>query len=192
MSHYAVIEGYNAAIIVTTIAEELSAVSPELHTQTLKTICLSGGAMCLNVTQQYLDYVLGSELVTPEAKQVMAAYKPVPTVVLYEDFFTEMSKEESEAVMWHEVGHIVNSHHLQPANEGLFSVVLENEVTADAFAAEKVSKEAMSSALHKLFRATAKQIAPIAVNRGKEFDEEEYYQEVIAEPAIQARFAALQ
>lgn len=192
MSNYSMIAGYNAALMVTTVAEELAAITPDLHKSTLKTICISGGAMCINITQEYIDYLLNSEQVTDEAKVTIATYKPVPTVIMYEDFFTNVTKGEAQAILMHEVGHIVHEHHLQAATEGVFNLVTENEMMADAFAAEKTSKQDMVNGLKKLLLNTGTKIAEIAKEKGKEYSAEEYYQEAMSQPHIQARFAALQ
>ncbi len=196
MSTYTILEQFNVAVIRSTIKEELEAVAEEAHPQTLKMMCLSGGALCLNITEQYLAAIQSSEMVTAEAKAIAATYKPLPTVVLINDFFTEHSEEEKQAVMFHEIGHIVADHvstaNTSKVDENGFLSVLEYELQADAFAAEMVSKQAMAAGLKKCIVQVGVQIQKSANRKKLAFDAAKFQEQAFSEPMYVARLAALQ
>lgn len=78
----------------------------------------------------------------------------IVTNSIYESYLTAFEKE---AVIAHEIGHIVLDHHAGAAAGWL--ITEENELAADNYAAGKIGKKAMKSCLKKII-AYGKSVSP--------------------------------
>jgi Zn-dependent protease with chaperone function len=120
----------------------------------IKALAAFGGAFVTHVDKEGLKSIIRDRSQTFKNRIVAALAEPGYTVCVVSDVIPSLTKEELDAVVAHEIGHIVNDHLV-----GLTGVMDDNqkEMEADAYAAEQVSAAAMKSALVK-FRAKNSEI----------------------------------
>lgn len=78
-------------------------------------------------------------------------------IIIVDDSFLTMSKETQIAIVCHELGHFHYKHKERPFIRSLkmtFGIVSQNEIEADAYAANVIGVNNMIRALHELYTFT--------------------------------------
>lgn len=150
-----------------------------------------GGAHCSKVNQADIDAIIehmanGGK--SGAAKVMKAICKPGYQIVLVKDFIQNLTKTEKKAVMYHELGHMVNGDLEGEKKSGLV-LNLGYEVAADAYAAKHVGKVAMRNALIKMRDNTFLRMSSIMTPEELESAQVEMYGD---DAIITIRIAALQ
>lgn len=181
---------------ITTIQEEL-AFLPEDVKQTVKQrLCTSGGIFVAVVTVEMIQN-MKNIMTDSDVAASMDQVVPGPNITVLTDFVEGLSNEELKAALMHEIGHIkdgILDRLDQCAAEqtvGCFVIDLKAEMAADEYAAKMVNKEAMRSAIVKLIHNTVKVVYKFASPEAKKPDHNEVVSQMLADPIIAARLAAL-
>ena len=131
---------------------------------------------------------------TEQAQQASEAlgYK-VPSgdhIVLIEDFLVDLSDEEQEAVLAHELGHIVHGHLKNLTETGILNN-LELELEADRYALEKgKTGKQLVSAITKLAH-TGDNLIQKVPGVSEKIRPGEFVEKVFADPILQKRMSTL-
>lgn len=168
--------------VFTSSVEEFIALGPE-GMKGLSFAMNCGGFYVIDINEDFLSAIN----LTYKTDQEVSVGK---AVIVLDDLKRYMSADEIEACIQHEKGHCFYGH-LDNANAGLL-VDVASELEADAYAAEKVSREAMLSALMNIPRALAK----IGLELGARFNkkaptEEEAVEAFMSNPDYALRIETL-
>ena len=122
----------------------------------------------------------------------MLGYKVLPGdhIVLIEDFLVDLSDEEQEAVLAHELGHVVHGHLKNRTETGILNS-LELELEADRYALEKgMTGKQLVSALAKLAH-TGDNLIQKVPGISEKIRPGEFVEKVFADPILQKRMSTL-
>lgn len=167
----------------------------------VKMFFLTGGFMVTNTPSHIYDHPevimklneLGLKPFEIEVAKVTADVKIISVV---DDINNRLPKWVNEAVLLHEVGHIVNGdlekkHHAEKMH-GNILIDIDAEIAADSYAASVVGKKQFVKALVVLFQTMSEMLA---TKFGKQPFDHNLYQRCITEylldPMIRQRFNAL-
>lgn len=140
----------NVVVVTTTIAE-INRHHGGNNGEMLYFSC--GGFAATAMTQDHLQEMEAMGLTPTENDK--AFYKAMvgqSYIFRFKEAVELLSEAETEAVMWHELGHIKCGHTQMAMEQKLRGVVHQStmELEADAFAAKHVSKKTLASGITKL------------------------------------------
>lgn len=171
--------------------KEIKGLMPEQEFNTLTERVLSmGGFWASNLTEEHLKEALRifKGRVTEEFEAGIASATLGATICCVSEIAERLTSEEVHAVLKHEEGH-VKLGHLQRTGTVVDGMMCDeqNELEADAYAAETFGKEAMRSALLKVI-----QLQSQACSLGdKSKSQQEWFQVLVSDSIIQKRLVAL-
>lgn len=111
-------------------------------------------------------------------------------IVFIEDFLVDLSEQEREAILAHELGHLVHGHLKNRAETGVLNS-LALELEADSYAIGKgVAGKQLVSAITKLIHTSDRLIQKVPKARSK-IRPGEFAEKVLANPTLQERMAVL-
>ena len=182
------VEGFN--VVHTTLDDELSNVRPEHKAKVGTSLVAAFGCYSVILEQADIDQ-MASLQVNPTTMMKPGAY-----VIVLEDFIKTLTPQERAAIVYHEIGHLVNDHlvNVNPENIIEQTKILANteaELEADQYAVNRVGKAVMKSALEKVISNGVDVIEELAAKKGKPFDKGAFLAAVYAEDQLRVRFAAL-
>lgn len=182
-------EGYS--VVFTTLKEEKDAVLPEKQKDLLMKLFRTFGCFSMFLEEKNIE----------ELKSIRVdggAIQPEPGlyVVVIQDFVTDLTNTELQAVVLHELGHITNGHFnkIKSGEAVVIDNVLEDvnlELEADEFAAKYVGKAAMKSAVVKVIHNTVNLAQRMAEVGNKPFHRDVYLHEIFNTEGIKTRLNAL-
>ena len=115
-------------------------------------------------------------------ERVMDMPLGVPFISAHSAFIERMSPESVQALLLHEEGHIALNHHVHYSK---LEHVLQHELEADAYAADKVGKSVMAKALKEVIEII---ISYLGIPAGKR---EACFKQVLNSEGMLPRFEAL-
>lgn len=115
-------------------------------------------------------------------EKIMDVEIGVPFISAHHVFIENMSPEGVEALLLHEEGHIALEHHVHYSALGH---ILQHELEADAYAADKVGKAVVAKALEEAIKVA---ISFMGVPKDKR---EDCFKHVLASENMSPRFEAL-
>lgn len=153
------IPGIKYPVDVVTIAQ-LKAIGDDVAKASLINLSLAGGAMAVQITQEYLDAIKASSL-SGFWKTEASILKPGPVICVLHDAVKNLSEEAKYALLLHEEAHILHGDlTAENANTDVNGMKLavhhEFELRADAYAASRTSKAAMKEALQNALSVIVK------------------------------------
>lgn len=190
MAQYFYFEEQSAGVLVTSIEEEISSIPENLRYNAIKHFVQAGGAYCFDLNADHIAAVQAHADISDSLKAVVASYKTGPTVVMLEDFFVDHSSEEVKAIMFHELGHVVNGDTASEPTTGRFVVDLDKELAADSYAAERTSPDAVKQGLLKCLQQQAVMVVKYA-KKAKGQDPDKIFAMALKDEMIQKRLSAL-
>lgn len=106
-----------------------------------------------------------------------------------EEFAVKLTEREFQAILKHEEAHVKMNHLQAPDNEIVNGAVMnvKIELEADAYAAEAFGKDALRSGLLKMIEIQSEIFALADPSK----TQEEFYQQLINDSAMQSRLAVL-
>lgn len=184
-----IVEGVEYTVNVVRV-DELLEIGDEMAEKALAAFIACCGAFSSILTAERIQEIQKQEAPEPWA-ETFRNLKPNVSINVLWEVISRLSEEEYTALLLHEVHHIKSG--FLERKEGLTKVngievmvSLQAELDADAYAAERVGKSAVSSMLKKCIETTAKSRA-LAENRQLE----DVLQEMLCLEYTQARLAAL-
>lgn len=164
--------------------EMLLSVQKEVRDKVAQTIFEKCGCYSANLSQ---EVILNSQSVlTEEAYQELQMAKPMPLVVMVDDFVVGLSPQEIDAIFYHEVGHLALNHLAE--YEGLSLEEKQScEIQADAFSAQFVPPTHLFSGLYRVIQNSASIMGSAMEKQGKTFDYEWYVSQIWNHPSIAER-----
>ena len=182
------VEGFN--VVHTTLDDELSNVRPEHKAKVGTNLVAAFGCYSVIIEQADVDQ-MASLQVKPTTMMKPGAY-----VFVLEDFIKTLTPQERAAIVYHEIGHLVNDHLVNVNSENVETetkilVNTEAELEADQYSVDRVGKAVMKSALEKVITNGTDVIEKLAAKKGIPFDKGAFLAAVYAEDQLRVRFAAL-
>lgn len=182
-------DGYS--VCFSTLEEELASVRPEFRSTARRKLFTTSGCFSMFIDEQAIEAIKNLW-----AEGAAVALDPGFYVVIVKDFVETLSKEEVDAVILHEVGHVRHDHmgKVKTGEANAIDNILVNtdmELEADQFAVNYVGKGVMKSALEKIFHRTADLIHDHAVKNEKPFHKDVFLHQLYSDECIKARLAAL-
>ncbi len=182
-------EGYS--VVFTTLKEEKDAVVPERQKDLVMKLFRAFGCFSMFLEEKNID----------ELKNIQVdggAVRPDPGlyVVVVQDFVTDLTNTELQAVILHELGHISKGHFdkIKSGEAIVIDNVLEDvnlELEADDLAVKYVGKAAMKSAVVKVIHNTVNLAQRMAEVSNKSFHRDVYLHEIFNAEGIKTRLNAL-
>lgn len=182
------VEGFN--VVHSTLYDELNNVRPEYRVKLITKLVALFGCYSVILDQSHINQMASMQV------KPTTMIKPGAYIVVLEDFIKTLNEKEKEAIVFHEVGHLVSNHLVDIGPDTLLVhetvlVSTKAELEADQYAAARVGKSAMRSALEKIIANGADIVEKFASIKGKPFDKGAFLATVYAEDQFQARLAAL-
>ena len=142
------VAGQSVLVELASAAESLDATVKVGHSRKFATeaLIMSGGFRTIKLTENLI-----AELA--KAKLEIENYRPGPMVCVTEEFLREFTVNEQDAIILHEIGHIVSGHHeVKVAVVSEHGIVVNQsfELEADRFAADHGYGLHLASALRKM------------------------------------------
>lgn len=150
--YYCTIDDNDVFVEVTTLEMQLAAITESHRQETLKRLCITGGALVVHLTEEALQHIQVSGVLNSQAREQFTEVKSGYYITLIEDFMIGLEKSEVEALFQHEVGHLKHGMPETTAENTQCGILmsLEDELAADAYAVQQVGTQVVQSALIKL------------------------------------------
>jgi Zn-dependent protease with chaperone function len=162
---------------------------PILRGQALMGLSALGGAYAVKITPETI--IAMSKLYSDGGRKMAAKFveltvKPGYQIVLVSDFIADLTVSERKAVLYHELGHLVNKDLETPEAKGVL-IEPEYELAADRYAAVAVGRKHMRNAILKLRKNMDLRITgQLSEEKAKEFQEELYGTDSLFEKRLTA------
>ena len=187
--------GYPVFLEERSVEEFLEEEPPELRAKARHNLSKAGGAISFFLSAEGLKAINSSKSASPEFKARMSKGGPGYVVAFCTDYFKGMSALEREAILYHELGHIVSGDldtqkGVAVAGEMNFIDDVESELMADHHAASRVGAATMHSALVKMLSNTADMFCRLRLSHRDRL--EEIRAALLGNPHSVRRLAALQ
>ena len=145
------VTGQSVLVELASVAESLDATVQVGYSRKLaaEALIMSGGFRAIKLTEGMIEELA-------KAKLEIENYRPGPMVCVTEEFLREFTVAEQDAIILHEIGHIVSGHHeVKDVVVNEYGVVANQnfELEADRFASAHGYGLHLASALRKMIGA---------------------------------------